>query len=65
MKADILELPIKILSEAETTVVGAALYAWAGCGEFASADAARASLEWRYLTLWPGEQRDLWKTLRS
>ncbi|WP_313668521.1 L-fuculokinase [Atlantibacter sp.] len=65
MKADILDLPIKILSEAETTVVGAALYAWAGCGEFASADAARASLEWRYRTLWPGEQRELWKTLRS
>ncbi len=65
MKADMLGMPVKILSEAETTVVGAALYAWAGCGAFANPDAARASVEWQYRYLYPGEQCERWKTLRS
>ncbi|VFS75876.1 L-fuculokinase [Raoultella planticola] len=37
IKANMLDIPIKVLDDAETTVSGAAMYAWSGAGEFASA----------------------------
>jgi L-fuculokinase len=39
-----LEIPIKVLDDAETTVSGAAMFGWYGVGEFASAGQARAQV---------------------
>ncbi|SDQ18749.1 L-fuculokinase [Pseudovibrio sp. Tun.PSC04-5.I4] len=48
IKADTLQLPIKILDEAETTVLGAAMFAMAGAKLHASADAAREAFNIHY-----------------
>ncbi len=41
LRADILGLPVKVVKQKETTVLGAALFALAGAGVYASADEAR------------------------
>ncbi|MGV2810379.1 L-fuculokinase [Enterobacter cancerogenus] len=53
LKADALGIPVKVLDEGETTVLGAALYGWWGTGEAASAVAARACVEYRYRYFYP------------
>ncbi len=64
MKADVLGLPIKVLEDAETTVLGAAMFAWYGCGEFASPEQARAQITCNYRYFYPGEQRDAYRALQ-
>ncbi|VTN11342.1 L-fuculokinase [Raoultella terrigena] len=34
IKANALDMPVKVLDDAETTVAGAAMYGWFGAGEF-------------------------------
>lgn len=53
MKADALGIPVKVLDDAETTVLGAALYGWWGTGYAASAEAAREQVQYRYRTFSP------------
>lgn len=36
IKANMLDIPVKVLDDAETTVAGAALFGWYGVGEFNS-----------------------------
>ncbi|WP_241722223.1 L-fuculokinase [Raoultella sp. HC6] len=55
IKADTLQLPVKVLEKAETTVAGAAMFAWAGCGVYRSADEARAQVSFDYQTWLPGQ----------
>ncbi len=56
IKADVLNLPIKVLHDAETTVLGAAMFAWSGVGYYASPEQARARITYRYESYFPGEQ---------
>jgi L-fuculokinase len=42
IKADALRMPIRVVSENEITVLGAALYGFSGLGHYASPEAARA-----------------------
>lgn len=53
IKADTLQLPVKVLAKAETTVSGAAMFAWAGAGVYRSADEARAQVSFDYETWYP------------
>lgn len=53
IKADTLQLPVKVLDKAETTVSGAAMFAWAGAGVYRSADEARAQVSFDYQTYFP------------
>ncbi|NDO81585.1 L-fuculokinase [Citrobacter sp. NCU1] len=53
IKADTLGIPIKVLDEAETTVAGAAMFAWFGVGEFASPEQARAQVRYQYRYFYP------------
>lgn len=55
MKANALGLPLKILDDAETTVLGAACYGWAGVGYYPDADSARRAVNYRYRTILPEE----------
>lgn len=48
IKADTLQLPVKVLAKAETTVSGAAMFAWAGAGVYRSADEAREQVSFEY-----------------
>jgi L-fuculokinase len=53
IKADTLQLPVKVLAKAETTVSGAAMFAWAGIGVYGSADEARQQVSFDYDTYYP------------
>lgn len=53
VKANTLNLPIKVLSDAETTVSGAAMFGWYGIGEFSSPEQARAQIHYQYRYFYP------------
>ncbi|MRS15697.1 L-fuculokinase [Enterobacteriaceae bacterium RIT691] len=55
MKADALGIPVKVLDEAETTVLGASFYGWSGVGFYPTASAARAAVDYRYRVYTPQE----------
>ncbi|QKJ86219.1 L-fuculokinase [Paramixta manurensis] len=53
IKADTIGHPVRILSEAETTVLGAAMFAWAGCGYYVNVEEARARVNFDYRVFIP------------
>ena len=55
MKADALGIPLKVLDEAETTVLGASFFGWSGVGMYPDAQTARAAVDYRYRTFTPRE----------
>ena len=57
MRADILGLPILVSKVSESTVLGAAMYAFSGAGVYASPDACRDAFGIEYETTFPGEQQ--------
>lgn len=57
MRADILGLPILVSKVSESTVLGAAMYAFSGAGVYASPDACRDAFGIEYETTLPGEQQ--------
>lgn len=59
IKANVLGIPIKVLDDAETTVAGAAMFAWSGIGEFASAEQARAQVRYQYRYFYPQTEPEL------
>ena len=48
IKADVLQIPIRVVAENEMTVLGAALYGFSGLGYFSSPEAARAVVQHDY-----------------
>jgi L-fuculokinase len=63
MRADILGLPILVSKVSESTVLGAAMYAFSGAGVYASPDACRDAFGIEYETTFPGEQQAAYSTL--
>lgn len=59
IKADRLGIPIKVLDDAETTVAGAAMFAWFGVGEFASPEQARAQVRYQYRYFYPQTEPEI------
>lgn len=57
MRADILGIPIRISNVSESTVLGAAMFAFAGAGVFASPEACREAFGITYTTINPGPQQ--------
>ncbi len=57
MRADMLGIPIRIPKVTESTVLGAAMYAFAGAGVFASAEDCRNAFAITYDSVSPGAQR--------
>jgi L-fuculokinase len=53
LKADALGIPVRTLTEPETTVLGAAMFAFAGAGVFASAEEAREAFNLSYTVTMP------------
>lgn len=53
IKANVLNIPLKVLDDAETTVAGAAQFGWYGIGEFASPEEARARITQHYRYFYP------------
>ncbi|ERT12607.1 L-fuculokinase [Photorhabdus temperata J3] len=63
IKADILNLPIKVLNEAETTVLGASFFAWFGVGCYESSEKAREQFSYHYELYTPGEHQEAYNSL--
>ena len=59
IKANALGIPVKVLDDAETTVAGAAMFAWSGIGEFASPEQARAQVRYQYRYVYPQTEPEL------
>lgn len=61
IKATVLNIPLKVLDDAETTVIGAALFGWYGVGEFSSPEEARAQIQYQYRYFYPQTEAELIK----
>lgn len=55
IRADVLGIPVKVSKVSESTVLGAAMFAFAGAGAFPSPEAAREAFGISYETYLPGE----------
>lgn len=53
IRADVLEVPILVVDEPECTVMGAAMYAFAGAGVYKSADEAQQAMKPSFTTVTP------------
>lgn len=65
MRADILGIPIRISNVSESTVLGAAMYAFAGAGLYDSPEACRDAFGITYTTIQPSEQQAAYAELYS
>lgn len=65
IKADLLNLPIKVVNEAETTVLGASMFVWSGIGYYATPQAARQQVDYQYQWFRPGCQAARYQQLLS
>lgn len=63
MRADILGLPILVAKVSESTVLGAAMYAFAGAGIYPNAESCREAFGIDYDTTYPGEQQAAYAAL--
>lgn len=61
IKANMLDIPIKVLDDAETTVAGAAMFGWYGVGEFTTPEQARAQVHYQYRYFYPQTEPELIK----
>lgn len=59
IKANALDIPVKVLDDAETTVAGAAMFGWYGVGEFRSPEQARAQVSYQYRYFYPQTEPEL------
>ncbi|WP_416001970.1 L-fuculokinase [Citrobacter portucalensis] len=59
IKANVLGIPVKVLDDAETTVAGAAMFAWSGIGEFTSPEQAREQVRYQYRYFYPQTESEL------
>lgn len=56
IKADILQLPVKVPENTETTALGAAMYGWQGAGFAKTANEARRHVEYHYHYFYPNPE---------
>lgn len=61
IKANMLDIPIKVLDDAETTVAGAAMFGWYGVGEFTTPEEARAQVSYHYRYFYPQTEPELFE----
>lgn len=55
LRADYTKVPLKIIDQKETTVLGASLFVQAACGNFSSPMEARSSIEYKTEIIEPGK----------
>ncbi len=63
LRADILGIPVKVVKQKETTVLGAALFAMAGVGIYPSPEAARDHVKYETEDYQPGRNRHKYEAL--
>lgn len=63
MRADILQMPVKVAEVSESTVLGASMFAFAGAGVYATPEQARDAFGISYRTYLPGPQQAAYEKL--
>lgn len=63
IRADVFGIPVRIIQQKETTVLGAALFALTGIGHYSSAMEARSRIKYTGETFAPGEDSILYNQL--
>lgn len=63
IRADVLGIPVKVVEQKETTVLGAAMFAFSGIGSYKTAEEARSQIEYSGETFIPGEDTSLYQEL--
>jgi L-fuculokinase len=63
IRADVLGIPVKVVDQKETTVLGAALFAFSGIGYFSSPEEARSQINFAGETFSPGRDADIYLEL--
>lgn len=58
IRADVLGIPVKLIEQKETTVLGGALFALAGAGVYKNADEARTLIDYKGEEFTPSSQHD-------
>jgi L-fuculokinase len=63
IRADLIGCPIKVVQEAETTVLGAAMFAFAGVGYFSSVEKARQAMKPQSVLVLPSKDQSKYKEI--
>lgn len=63
MRADILQIPVKVSEVSESTVLGASMFAFAGAGVYSTPEQARDAFGITYRTFLPGPQKAAYEKL--
>ncbi|WP_375752864.1 L-fuculokinase [Vibrio sp. HN007] len=63
IRADVLNIPLKIVEEPEATVIGAAMYTFSGAKVYDSANDAQKAMKPSYRTIYPGENQSRYQAL--
>ncbi len=63
IRADVLGMPIYIVDQPESTVTGAAMYAFSGAGVFPDANAAQDAMKPTYTLVHPGKNHAQYQTI--
>lgn len=59
LRADVCQVPIQLIDQKETTVLGASMFVFSGCGLFCSPEAAREQINYKYKVIYPSEKADI------
>ena len=65
IRADVCNLPVQVISQKETTALGAALFVFAGVGLFNSPEEARKQIDYKRKVFEPSENTDIYNMLYS
>jgi len=63
IRADVCGVPVQLIDQKETTVLGAALFTFAGIGLFSSVEAARQNIDYRPVVIEPSENTAIYQCL--
>lgn len=63
LRADVCNVPIHLIDQKETTVLGASMFVFAGAGLFKSSDDARKSIKYNTQIIYPSDNRQVYDSL--
>jgi L-fuculokinase len=58
LRADVCNIPIQLIDQKETTVLGATMFVFAGAGNFSSPEEARKQIQYNPKVIYPSEQAE-------
>jgi L-fuculokinase len=63
LRADVCKVPIQLIDQKETTVLGASLFVFAGAGLYSSVEKARLKIDYNPTVIQPSANRDIYDQL--